>query len=949
MNGALHAHTPTIKVVDGRGLTVREMAWRKTGELEPAVELTTRRTYDVQGRLVSMLDPRLSALAEQGQPVTPNLVHCYNLAGTPLLSQSVDAGWGLSLQAEAGHVVQSWDTRGSTWRTRYDECLRPVAVLEIDASNDARTISRMVYADGGAVSAEHNRCGRLVRLDDTAGSLHFTDYGVQGHVLDQSRQFLIDQGLPDWTENTDYLDLVEAEAFATRWQYNVLSEPVLQTDARDNAHRFSYSTAGELNGVYLRLNAKNETTLTQSILYNAFGQIEEQTSGNGVISRAVYDPASGLLQSITAGRAGHEILQSLHYGYDPVGNILHIEDTAQPVRFFANQRVEPVSRYSYDTLYQLIEATGREVNTGASHGPALPALQNLPPDPNRVSHYTQTYNYDTGGNLLQMRHVGAHSFTRTLRVAPDSNRSLPEGEVEVEVEVDFDEAFDANGNLLHLVRGQTLDWDPRNQLRQITTVTRDDSASDCERYVYDGQGQRCRKINSAQTSSRTLNNEVRYLPGLEIRTTANGEILHVITAHNARVLHWQAGLPSGIENDQIRYSLNDQLGSSTLELNQLGGLISQESYYPFGGTAWWAARSTADAKYKTIRYSGKERDASGLYYYGFRYYAPWLQRWINPDPAGDVDGLNLFKALDNNPVGRIDLKGNKPVPATAHFFWDGSDIPEPHLQNILIFKELNPEYAINIWTRKPGQILRTLGRLEDSNDPGKRAMAMSHGKSLTIRTPSELFENLSSDYSNAFALEAIFNRESSGPFKNIAAASDILRLAAIYTEGGLYMDTDVAIGRPLGTLEAPHGFLAHIERGAFSNAVIAGIPKAKLTRELLDNIVEHYTTSTYMRFDNENVGWSRKRHAELGLYSRFKLTMNMTGPSMLQSHLRSVKNKDPYSLSFIPFYHRTETTSEFSVTSPRTATQIFMRGYAAGLNGEGKWAKVRPGRRASTT
>ncbi|RMN48970.1 putative insecticidal toxin complex, partial [Pseudomonas syringae pv. apii] len=87
-------------------------------------------------------------------------------------------------------------------------------------------------------------------------------------------------------------------------------------------------------------------------------------------------------------------------------------------------------------------------------------------------------------------------------------------------------------------------------------------------------------------------------------------------------------------NDQVRYSLGDHLGSSTLELDQQGGLISQESYYPFGGTAWWAARSAVEAKYKTVRYSGKERDASGLYYYGFRYYAPWLQRWINPDPAG---------------------------------------------------------------------------------------------------------------------------------------------------------------------------------------------------------------------------------------------------------------------------------------------------------------------------
>uniref|UniRef100_UPI0013C2D85A RHS repeat-associated core domain-containing protein n=1 Tax=Pseudomonas syringae TaxID=317 RepID=UPI0013C2D85A len=287
-----------------------------------------------------------------------------------------------------------------------------------------------------------------------------------------------------------------------------------------------------------------------------------------------------------------------------------------------------------------------------------PGLQPLPTlDPCQVSNYTQRYSYDAAGNLLQMRHEGAHNFTRNMHVAPDSNRSLAEDDGDV----DFATSFDANGNLLQLVRGQVMGWDARNQLQHITTVQRKDGSNDDERYVYDGQGQRCRKISTAQASGRTLINEVRYLPGLEIRTTADGETLHVVTTqagrNNVRVLHWEAGKPGAVENDQVRYSLGDHLGSSTLELDQQGGLISQESYYPFGGTAWWAARSAVEAKYKTVRYSGKERDASGLYYYGFRYYAPWLQRWINPDPAGDVDGLNAYNFVSNNPAMLIDKDG----------------------------------------------------------------------------------------------------------------------------------------------------------------------------------------------------------------------------------------------------------------------------------------------------
>uniref|UniRef100_UPI00289D850F RHS repeat-associated core domain-containing protein n=1 Tax=Pseudescherichia sp. TaxID=2055881 RepID=UPI00289D850F len=86
-------------------------------------------------------------------------------------------------------------------------------------------------------------------------------------------------------------------------------------------------------------------------------------------------------------------------------------------------------------------------------------------------------------------------------------------------------------------------------------------------------------------------------------------------------------------------------------------------YYPFGGTAVWTARNEVEAGYKTVRYSGKERDGSGLYYYGHRYYAPWLCRWVSADPAGEVDGLNLFRMVRNNPVTFFDAKGNE---TTSH-------------------------------------------------------------------------------------------------------------------------------------------------------------------------------------------------------------------------------------------------------------------------------------------
>ena len=53
-------------------------------------------------------------------------------------------------------------------------------------------------------------------------------------------------------------------------------------------------------------------------------------------------------------------MQNLHYTYDPAGNITHIRDDAQQTIYFRNKRVEPSADYTYDAVYRLIEATGRE-------------------------------------------------------------------------------------------------------------------------------------------------------------------------------------------------------------------------------------------------------------------------------------------------------------------------------------------------------------------------------------------------------------------------------------------------------------------------------------------------------------------------------------------------------------------------------------------------------------
>ncbi|WP_256664686.1 RHS repeat domain-containing protein [Pseudomonas sp. SZ57] len=651
---ALHQHTPALQLVDPRGLPVGSIALcRTSSDIEPQIR-TSHASFDMAGRPVSCWDPRLWT---DRAPANLSVIH--SLSGQVLASDSVDAGWRVLLAGEAGQVLEAWDARGVVRRTGYDALLRPIEVFE-----DEHCVERLLY--GGPDSTAHNQCGQLIRHDDPAGTRLDDAYGLSGNVIRQTRRFLHSANEPDWPESLTGRDalLEPGDGATTRWQYNPLNESTQQTDAQGNVQCLGYTVAGQLKDSRLQLNGQAEQVLVSAIQYDAQQRVVSETAGNGVISTARYDTEDGRLLALNATRSNGQLLQDLRYDYDPVGNVIRVDDRALPA-ISKGQRIDSVSTYRYDTLYQLIEASGREWAV-VNHGPVLPGFQS-PADPSTLADYTQTYRYDAGGNLQQLTHTGTQSHSRTLVTAHYSNRSLPVINGHIPDEAEIAAAFDANGNLLALQAGQDLSWDRRNQLQQVRPVVRDDAADDSERYIYDASGQRLRKVRTTQAKAVTHIADVRYLPGLEVRTdSATGETLHVVVAqagrNNVRVLHWASGKPDALENDQTRYTLNDHLGSGTLELDGQAQRVSQESYYPFGGTSWWAGRNAIEASYKTVRYSGKERDATGLYYYGLRYYAPWLQRWINPDPEGVESGLNFFNFSANSPIVFVDIGGLTPFP-----------------------------------------------------------------------------------------------------------------------------------------------------------------------------------------------------------------------------------------------------------------------------------------------
>ncbi len=142
---------------------------------------------------------------------------------------------------------------------------------------------------------------------------------------------------------------------------------------------------------------------------------------------------------------------------------------------------------------------------------------------------------------------------------------------------------------------------------------------------------------------------------------------------------------SELNTNKIRYQYGNHIDSASLELSSTGSIISYEEYFPYGDTCLIAGTAQKEVKLKEYRYTGKEKDdVTGLYYYGARYYASWLGRWMSTDPLfrenpsvyerpkgkdeeaaywGKVytEGLNLYCYVKGNPVVFIDPIGRHSI------------------------------------------------------------------------------------------------------------------------------------------------------------------------------------------------------------------------------------------------------------------------------------------------
>lgn len=103
---------------------------------------------------------------------------------------------------------------------------------------------------------------------------------------------------------------------------------------------------------------------------------------------------------------------------------------------------------------------------------------------------------------------------------------------------------------------------------------------------------------------------------------------------------------------------SDGVGNGTALAVPSGGDIALAGSYRYDPFGRLIGTPTGLAARNTQRFSSKEwHNASGFYDFGYRFYDPATQRWLNRDPIGEEGGVNLYGYVENDPVNGIDPLG----------------------------------------------------------------------------------------------------------------------------------------------------------------------------------------------------------------------------------------------------------------------------------------------------
>jgi RHS repeat-associated protein len=695
---AIIANTPSVVHLDTLGrpiLSIEHNRTFKVNDFKKAENIVddyykTILELDIENNLRKVTDARGNVVME----------YKYDMLGNLVYQKSMDAGQRWLLHNIVGNPLYTWDERDHEFSYLYDELHRP---LESKVSGgdgvdtSGKVFDKIMYGENIIDAKTYNLRGQVYKHYDTGGLIETIEYDFKGQPISTKRKlFKHYKEVVNWTDANikpiALADLLEPDSFTFTTKTDALGRISLQTAPDGSVITPFYNEAGLLGKEKVKHIGAAKTFYIEEINYNEKGQRNFIKYGNDVKTNYEYDEKTFRLKHLKSNR-NTDVLQDLYYTYDPVGNITFIKDDAQDIQFFANTVVEPHNSYTYDALYRLIEATGKE-NEAALTNNAKDNWNDadfMQASPIGIKYYNQKYTYDAVGNILQMKHRSlGNNWTRNYDYKTNNNRLkktyvgkyLPPDELIPSTENTYDYLYHLkHGFITKLPHLTDMGWNFKEELIHTSTqlVETGNGTAETTYYQYDGQGQRIRKITenfSEAGIEATKKDERIYIAGYETYRTYTADTInferislslleegHRFVMVDTIIFDNTGSPPSPLERvgvRLVRYQLHNHLGSAALELNETADIISYEEYHPFGTTAYQAKNTAINAAAKRYRYTGMERDEeTGLEYHSARYYLPWLGRWCSADPIGIGDGVNVYAYCRGNPVVNIDLNGKQ--------------------------------------------------------------------------------------------------------------------------------------------------------------------------------------------------------------------------------------------------------------------------------------------------
>jgi RHS repeat-associated protein len=606
---ASYEYDPAGRLLKGRGQTDLEIVYRydaagnlvglddslKTGitlQRNPAGLLTavinplgaaTRYEYDPFGHPLTVSDPlgrltrytydRNGSLSRVVLPTGDDARYEYDPAGR--LTAIHHSGGGVSRFSydAMGQLNSLTDPAGGRVERRYDTAGRlttmtnaagQVTTFSYDRSD---RLAEKLRGDGSRLRYQYDPLGTLIQADDGVFPVHFA-YDQAGRLT-----------------RTDYSAIKKQ----VRYRYDQSGRRTGLIDSAGREIRYDYTKTGQLQAIILP--SGKQIALT----YDQKDRINKIQYPNGVTGQWEYDAAGNVVTIRYHGKDG-PTLTGRTYRYDATGNPVEAQD-----------HPERTSRFQFDALDQLVEATSPEGSV--------------------------RYRYLAGGNRARLEGAG----TVTEYRYDQAGRLLQAG----------GEAFgyDLNGNLVSRTgpAGTTkYEYEPEGRLVKVT-----------------GPDGMVTAFGYAPTGERVWKRDregLRYFlyDGLdliqELAENGSSRAAYVYAPGVDRPL-------AMIRDSGVYYYHADRLGSITHLTDEQGQVVATYDYDPFGRIVRHEGTVA-----NPFTFTGRELDSeTGLYYYRARYYDPVLGRFLSPDPAAprlrQPLTLNPYIYTQNNPVRFTDPLG----------------------------------------------------------------------------------------------------------------------------------------------------------------------------------------------------------------------------------------------------------------------------------------------------